>query len=62
MKCLLHFGITSMKDDTSAQWSGGGELHWGARVITLITLRKYTLNFKRKVRMITLVSTSTKGF
>ena len=27
MKCLLYFGITSMKQDTSAQLSGRGELH-----------------------------------
>ena len=29
MKCLLYFGITSMKKDTSAQLSGSGELHGG---------------------------------
>ena len=29
MKCLLYFGITSMKEDTSAQLSGRGELHGG---------------------------------
>ena len=29
MKCLLYFGITSMKEDTSAQLSGKGELHVG---------------------------------
>ena len=62
MKCLLYFGITSMKEDTSAQLSGRGELHGGARVITLFTLRKCTSNFKRKTKMIKLVSTSTKGF
>ena len=28
-KCLLYFGITSMKEDTSAQFSGRGELHGG---------------------------------
>ena len=27
MKCVLHFGISSMKEDTSAQLSGRGELH-----------------------------------
>ena len=25
MECLLYFGITSMKEDTSAQLSGRGE-------------------------------------
>ena len=39
MKCLLYFGITSMKEDTSAHLSGRGELHGGARVITLVTLK-----------------------
>ena len=29
MKFLLYFGITSMKEDTSAQLSGRGELHGG---------------------------------
>ena len=29
MKCLLYFGITSMKEDTSAQLSGRGELNGG---------------------------------
>ena len=62
MKCLLYFGITSMKEDTSAQLSGRGELHGGALAITLVTLRKCTLNFKRVIKMIKLVSTSTKGF
>ena len=42
MKCLFYFGITSMKEDISAQLSGRGELHGGARVITLVTLRKCT--------------------
>ena len=62
MKCLLYFGITSMNADTSAQWSGRGELHGGARAITLVTLRTCTLNFKRKTKMIKLVSILTKGF
>ena len=62
MKCLLYFGITSMKEDTSAQLSVGGELHGGARVITLVTLTKCTSNFRRKTKMIKLVSKSTKGF
>ena len=61
MKCLLYFGITSIKEDTSAQLSGRGEFHGKARVITLVTLRKCTLNFKRVIKMIKLVSTSTKG-
>ena len=52
MKCLLYFGITSMKEDTSAQLSGRGELHGGARVITLVTLRKCTLSFRREIRML----------
>ena len=38
MKCVLYFGITSMKDDTSAHLSGRGELHGGARVFTLFAL------------------------
>ena len=53
MKCLLLFGITSMKEDTSAQLSGRGELHRGARIITLVTLRNSTLNFKREIKMLT---------
>ena len=52
MKCLLYFGMTTMKEDTSAQLSGRGELHWGGRVITLVTLRKCTLNFKREIKML----------
>ena len=35
---------------------------WRARVITLVTLRKRTSDFKRKTKMIKLVSTSTRGF
>ena len=62
MKCLLFFGITSMKEDTSDQLSGRGKLHGGARVITLVSLRKCTSSFKRKTKMIKLVSASTKGF
>ena len=38
MKCLVYFGITSMKEDTSAHLSGRGELNGGARGITLVTL------------------------
>ena len=41
MKCLLYFGITSMRDDTSAPLSGRGELHVGARVITLVAEKVY---------------------
>ena len=62
MKCLLYFGITSMKEDTSAQLSGRGERHAGARVITLVTLRKCTSNFKRKTKIIKLVSSSRKAW
>ena len=29
MKCLLYFGITSMKEDTSPQLIGRGEHHGG---------------------------------
>ena len=29
MKCLFYFGISSMKEGTSAQLSGRGELHGG---------------------------------
>ena len=61
MKCLLYFGIT-MKEDTSAQLSGRGELQGGASVITLVTLRKCTLNFKIEMKMIKFVSASTKSF
>ena len=52
MKCLLYFGITSMKQDTSAQLSARGELHGGARVTTLVTLRKCTLGFKREIKIL----------
>ena len=62
MKCLFYFGISSMKEDTSAQLSGRGELHGGARVITLVTLRKCTTSFKRVIKTLKLVLASTKGF
>ena len=62
MKGLLYFGTTSMKEDTSAQLSGRGELPGGARIITLVSFRKCTSNFKRKSQMIKLVSTLTEGF
>ena len=29
MKCLIYFGVSSMKEGTSAQLSGRGELHGG---------------------------------
>ena len=61
MECLLCFGITPMKQDRFAQLSGRGELHGGARVITLVTWGKRTLNFKRTTKMFKSVSTSTKG-
>ena len=48
MKCLFHFGISSMKEGTSAQLSGRGELHGAASMTTLVTLRKCTLGFKRE--------------
>ena len=41
MKCLLYFGITSMRDDTSAPLNGRGELHGGARVLTLVAEKVY---------------------
>ena len=41
MKCLLYFGITSMRDDTSAPLSGRSELHGGARVLTLVAEKVY---------------------
>ena len=41
-KCLVYFGITSMKEDTSAHLSGRGDLHEGARITTVVTL-KYIL-------------------
>ena len=39
MVCLFYFRISSMKEDTFAHLSGRGELHGGARVITLVTLK-----------------------
>ena len=50
--CLLYFGITSMKEDTSAYLSGRGELHGVTRVRTLVTMRKCTSSFKRVIKMI----------
>ena len=55
--------MTSMKEGTSAQLSGRGELHGGgARVTTLVTLRKCTLGHKREIKTLKFVSASTKGF
>ena len=51
-----------MKEDTSAQLSGRGKLHGGARVITLVTLRKCTLSFKREIQKLKEVLALTKGF
>ena len=62
MKCLIYFGMSSMKEGTSAQLSGRGELHWGARITTLVTLRKCTLGYKREIKTLKFVSASTKGF
>ena len=61
MKCLFYFGISSMKEGTSAQGSGRGKLHGGARVITLVPLRKCTLSFKRVIKVPKLVLASTKA-
>ena len=47
MKCLHHSGNTSMKENTIAPLTGGGETHGGgARVITLATLKNVLLWFK----------------
>ena len=54
--------MSSMKEGTSAQLSGRGELHGGARVTTLVTLRKCTLGYKRVLKTLKFVSASTKGF
>ena len=62
MECLIYFGMTSMKEGTSAQLSGRGELHGGARVTTLVTLRKCPLGHKRVIKTLKFVSASTKGF
>ena len=37
-ECLFYFGITSMKEDTSAHLSGRGELHGEARVIVIFNV------------------------
>ena len=62
MKCLIYFGMSSMKEGTSAQLSGRGELHGGARVTTLVTLRKCTLGNKREIKTLKFVLAPTKGF
>ena len=62
MKCLIYFGMSSMKEGTSAQLSGRGELHGGARVTTPVTLRKCTLGNKREIKTLKFVVGSTKGF
>ena len=62
MNCLIYFGMSSMKEGTSAQLSGRGELHGGARVTTLVTLRKCTLGNKREIKTLKFVLASTKGF
>ena len=54
--------MSSMKEGTSAQLSGRGELHGGARVATLVTLRKCTLGNKREIKTLKFVSASTKGY
>ena len=40
MKCLFHFGITSMKEATCGQLSDRGKLHEGAEVLILVTLKR----------------------
>ena len=47
MECLRSFGITSMRDDTTAPLSGRGELHGGARVLTLVAEKVYLKLHKR---------------
>ena len=54
--------MSSMKEGTCAQLSGRGELHGGARVTTLVTLRKCTLGNKREIKTLKFVSASTQGF
>ena len=62
MKCLFYFGISSMKEGTSAQLSGRGELHGRARVTTLVTLRKCTLGIQSEIKTVRFVLASTKRF
>ena len=61
MQCLFYFGISSMKEGTSTQLSGRGEFCGGARVITLVTLRKCTLGNKREIKTLKFVLASTEG-
>ena len=58
MKCLLYFGITSMRDDTSAPLSGRGELPGGAKVLTLVAEKVYLKLHKRNKKCLS-VSLST---
>ena len=62
MKYLFFFGISSMKEGTSAQLSGRGELHGGARVTTLVTLTKCTLGIQREIKTLRFVLASKMGF
>ena len=62
MKCLIYFGISSMKEGTSAQLTGRGELYGGARLTPLVTLRKCNLGFKREIKILKFVLASRKGF
>ena len=52
MKCLFHFGITSMKEDATAHVSGRGDLHGGSRVIALVTLKNVLKPSKGVIKMI----------
>ena len=56
MKCLLCFGITSMRDDTSAPLSGRVELHGGAKVLTLVAEKVYFKLHKRNKNVYVLIS------
>ena len=56
MKCLLYFGITSMRDDTSAPLIGRGELHGGARFITLVAEKVYLKLHERNKNVYVLVT------
>ena len=50
MKCLLHFGITSVKEDGSAHLSDRGDVHRSARVIALVTLKSILKSLKRVIK------------
>ena len=58
----LQEGHENASEGTSAHLSGRGELHGGARVTTLVTLRKCTLGNKREIKTLKFVLASTKGF